>query len=189
MPRVRRTGCATTPRPPLPVPAHPLLRANRTPRFSPKIADVYLGFWLSVLRDDAELIEGGQGSAVLHRQRARLDRHVSATFEQVARDHAVRLGSAGRLPAGTVVGRWWLDEVVEIDVVGLSGVRPVLVGEVRWENTPVGRRGLRELQGKITYLPDDAIDPRLALWTRSGVEPELQPSASDLWVFSPEDML
>jgi hypothetical protein len=70
---------------------------------------------------------------VLHRQRSSLDRHVSATYEQLARDHAVRLVEEGRLPADTIVGRWWRDEMVEIDVLGLSGDRPVLVGEVKWQ--------------------------------------------------------
>jgi Archaea bacterial proteins of unknown function len=101
------------------------------------ITDVYLAFWLSVLRDDAELIEGGQGRAVLHRQRTRLERHVSATFKQLAREHAVRLVAAGPLPADTIVGRWWRDETVEIDVLGLSGDRPVLVGEAKWQREPL----------------------------------------------------
>ena len=152
------------------------------------IADIYLAFWVSVLRDDAELIEGGQGQAVLHRQRSRLDRHVSATFEQLARDHAVRLVAAGRLPADTIVGRWWRDETVEIDVLGLSGNQPVLVGEAKWRREPLARRDVHLLRRKTAYLPDAAIDAQLALWVRDGLTPDEQRADTDLWVFTPADM-
>jgi uncharacterized protein len=152
------------------------------------IADVYLAFWLSVLRDDAELIEGGQGHAVLHRQRSRLDRHVRATFEQLAREHAVRLVATGQLPADTIVGRWWRDEVVEIDVLGLSGDRPVLVGEAKWQREPLARRDVHALRRKTAYLPNADADAQLALWVRDGVTPAGPSSDADLWVFTPTDM-
>jgi len=152
------------------------------------IADVYLAFWLSVLRDDAELIEGGQGRAVLHRQRSRLDRHVSAAFEQLARDHAIRLVEDGRLPAGTIIGRWWRDETVEIDVLGLSGDQPVLVGEAKWRHEPIARRDINALRRKTAHLPDTAIDAQLALWSRSGTAQDVQPAGAGLWVFTPADM-
>jgi uncharacterized protein len=152
------------------------------------IADVYLAFWLSVLRDDAELIDGGQGRAVLHRQRSRLDRHISATYEQLARDHAVRLVLDGRLPADTIVGRWWRDEVVEIDVLGLSGDQPVLVGEAKWQHEPITRRDVNALHRKTAHLPDTAVDAQLALWARSGAAQDVQPAKTDLWVFTPADM-
>jgi AAA+ ATPase superfamily predicted ATPase len=152
------------------------------------IADVYLAFWLSVLRDDAELIEGGQGRAVLNRQRSRLDRHVSATFEQLARDHAVRLVEEGHLPADTVVGRWWRDELVEIDVLGLSGDRPVLVGEAKWQREPVARRDVNALHRKTAHLPDTAVDAQLALWSRSGAAQDARSAEAGLWIFTPANM-
>jgi uncharacterized protein len=153
-----------------------------------RIADVYLAFWLSVLRDDAELIEGGQGEAVLNRQRPRLDRHVSATFEQLAREHAIRLVADGQLPADTIIGRWWRDETVEIDVLGLSGPRPVLVGEAKWQHEPIERRELRTLHRKLTQLPDADTDVQLAVWSRHGFAGKPAPS-DDLWVFTPSDMV
>lgn len=152
------------------------------------IADTYLGFWLSVLRDDAELIEGGQGDAVLRRQRSRLKRHVSATFEQMAREHAVRLVAAGRLPADTVVGRWWRDEAVEIDVLALSGERPVLVGEVKWDRSPVGQRELTQLHRKAAALPEHDEPPRIAFWSKSGAADGIAGEPGGVWVFTPSDM-
>jgi AAA+ ATPase superfamily predicted ATPase len=157
------------------------------------IADVYLAFWLTVLRDDAELIEGGQGRAVLHRQRSRLDRHISATFEQLAREHAVRLVAEGSLPPDTVIGRWWRDEVAEIDVLGLSGEHPVpvLVGEAKWQHDPMTKRDLHAVLRKSAALPDTDATPQLAFWARNGFEPDAlaQPgSQSEPWVFRPADM-
>ena len=101
---------------------------------------------------------------MLQRQRARLDRHVSATFEQLARDHAVSLVAEGRLPADTIVGRWWRDETVEIDVLGLSGDRPVLVGEAQWRNELVARRDIQASSRRPAYLPNHGLDARLAIW-------------------------
>jgi uncharacterized protein len=124
----------------------------------------------------------------LHRQRSRLDRHVSAVFEQLAREHAVHLIAGGRLPADTVVGRWWRDEVVEVDVLGLSGDRPVLVGEAKWQDGPVAQRDVQALRRKCAYLPDAGTDPRLTLWARNGPTPGTSPSDTDLWVFTPADM-
>jgi len=152
------------------------------------IADVYLAFWLSVLRDDAELIEGGQGRAVLHRQRSMLGRHVSSVFERLAREHAIRLVADGRLPAETVIGRWWRDETVEIDVLGLAGDRPVLAGEAKWQSQPVARRDLHALRRKTTHLPGQEAEPRLAVWARHGVDAEVRRGEPDLWAFTPAGM-
>ncbi|GGM63914.1 DUF234 domain-containing protein [Dactylosporangium sucinum] len=57
-------------------------------------------------------------------------------LKAAARDHAQRLVASGTLPSDTVIGRWWKDETVEIDVLGLTGDRPVLVGECRWQAKP-----------------------------------------------------
>lgn len=152
------------------------------------IDDVYLAFWLSVLRSDAELIDGGQGRAVLARRRPLLDRHVSAVFERLAREHAVRLVAAGSmLPPTTVVGRWWRDEEAEIDVLGLADDRAVLVGEAKWQDGPVGPRDLRELHRKAALLPREPADPRLAFWSRSGLHADL--AAAGVWGFGPADLL
>ncbi|MGH3994832.1 MAG: ATP-binding protein, partial [Pseudonocardiaceae bacterium] len=84
-----------------------------------EIADPYLAFWFAVLREDAELIEGGQGQAVQQRVKQRWQAHLGRVFEHAARDHAVRLVGSGDLPAGMIVGRWWRNEVAEVDVLGL----------------------------------------------------------------------
>ena len=88
-----------------------------------EIADIYLAFWFGVLRDDVDLIERGQGAAVRQRTAARLDQHVARVFESACRDHAALLAQEGELASDMIIGRWWRDETVEIDVLGITGDR------------------------------------------------------------------
>lgn len=133
-----------------------------------EIADDYLAFWFGVLRDDVDLIEGGQGEAVRRRTDPRLQRHLARVFEGACREHAARLVRDGTLPQDMIVGRWWRDERVEIDVLGMIGDRTALLGECRWQTGPVGNRELLELQRKIAHVPEPSADVTLAFWTRSG---------------------
>ncbi|MGH3612772.1 MAG: DUF234 domain-containing protein [Pseudonocardia sp.] len=83
------------------------------------IADPYLAFWFAVLREDADLVEGGQCGAVQCRVDGRWQVHVGRVFGQATRGHAVRLVAEGKLPAAMTAGRWWREEVAEVDVLGL----------------------------------------------------------------------
>lgn len=99
-----------------------------------EIADPYLAYWFSLLREDADLVEGGQGQAVQHRVVGRWQAHVARVFEEAARDHAVRLVHSGELPAGMAVGRWWRDEIAQVDILGLLDEQTRLLGEVKWRD-------------------------------------------------------
>lgn len=154
-----------------------------------EIADDYLAFWFGVLRDDADLIEGGQGAAVRRRTAERWQTHVARVFEEAARGHAQRLVTAGELPEDTIVGRWWKDETVEIDVLGLSGSQPVLVGECRWQSTPLLQRDLVHLQRRAAHLP--APGPQeltYAFWCRGGADESLA-HHPQVRIFTPADMV
>jgi uncharacterized protein len=133
-----------------------------------EIADTYLAFWFGVLRDDVDLIEGGQGAAVRLRTAARLDQHVARVFEGACRDHAALLARDGEFAGDMIIGRWWLDETVEIDVLGISGDRTGLLGECRWQKAPLTSHDLLELQRKISFAPEPADDVLLLFWTRTG---------------------
>lgn len=133
-----------------------------------EIADTYLAFWFGVLRDDADLIEGGQGDAVRHRTKARLEQHTARVFEQACREHAALLVRRHVLPAEMVVGRWWRDETAEVDVLGLLGDRTGLLGECRWQTAAVTSRDLVELQRKLAYVPEPAAQVLFRFWTRTG---------------------
>ncbi|HET8683252.1 MAG TPA: DUF234 domain-containing protein [Micromonosporaceae bacterium] len=153
-----------------------------------EIADGYLAFWLAVLRDDADLIEGGQGAAVRQRAKGRWETHLARVFEEAARDHAQRMVRSGVLPAETVIGRRWRDETAEIDVLGLAGADPVLVGECRWQAKPIVVRDLAELRRRTAHLPPVRADATYAFWSRGGADAEVT-GHSDVRVFTTADIL
>jgi AAA+ ATPase superfamily predicted ATPase len=132
------------------------------------IDDTYLAFWFTVLAADAELIEGGQGSAVLNRAGERWKRHVAATYEEAARLHAAQMVRDGRLPPDLVVGRWWTTsgEQREVDILGLRGNRTALLGEVKWQRRPVGQPELRALYRSLAHVPDPVDNPTFLLYGR-----------------------
>ena len=153
-----------------------------------EIADDYLAYWFTVLRDDADLIEGGQGTAVRSRTAGRWQTHVARVFEAEARAHAQRLVTAGELPTDAIVGRWWRDEVAEIDVLALQDDRPVLVGECRWQAKELDERDLAELRRKAATCRCRPTGRR----TPSGRAAEPRPNSpaiADVRSYTPADML
>lgn len=153
-----------------------------------EITDPYLAFWFSVLRDDADLVEGGQGAAVQTRTDGRWQAHVARVFEQAARDHAVRLVAEGALPAELTVGRWWRDETVEIDVLGLLDTSARLVGEAKWQAGPLDLRALHSLRARSRHLPELHPDLTFAFWARGGASADFR-GQSDVAVHTPKDMV
>jgi AAA+ ATPase superfamily predicted ATPase len=137
-----------------------------------EIDDVYLAFWFSVLYSDLAFISAGQGGPVLRRRQPAWQRHLGWVFEEAARAHAVRLVAAGKLPKDLVVGRWWSvsGEQCEVDVLGLTGSRTALLGEARWQETPLGMRDLTALSAKLRLVPKPSDEPLFVLWGRAGVE-------------------
>ena len=114
---------------------------------------------------------------------------IARVFEEAARVHAQRLVTARELPADTIVGRWWKDETVEIDVLGLSGTRPVLAGECRWQAAPLVQRDLLELQRRAAHLPAPGPDGlTYAFWSRGGSDPTLR-THPEVRLFTPADVV
>jgi uncharacterized protein len=178
--RLRRAGYVRVVRP---------VGAGGSPDPTYEIADTYLAYWFAVLRDDADLIEGGQGEAVRHRTDGRWRQHLAAVFEAAARAHALRLVNDGELPPDAVVGRWWRDELVEIDVLALTGDRPVLVGECRWQARELTERDLTELRRRAGHLPAaDLSGVAYAFWSRGGPSPALA-GHPDVRLFTPADVV
>jgi hypothetical protein len=161
----------------------PIGRVTADPLY--EIADTYLAFWFGVLRDDVDLIEGGQGEPVRHRTEHRLQQNIGRVFESICREHAMRLVRDRLLPQDMIIGRWWLDETAEVDVLGMIGDKTVLIGECRWQASPLTRRDLTELHRKAAYVPDPSEDPALLFWTRSGTSDPGFPAK----VFSADDVI
>jgi uncharacterized protein len=134
-----------------------------------RLTDPYIRFWFSVLRSDAELIDGGQGSVVLRRSKPKWEAHVQSVFEELARLHAVRSIANGQLREA-VVGRWWLDESVEIDVLGLNGANEaVLVGEAKWQDRPVTSAQVDRLRQSAVQRGQLADEVTYGIWARHGL--------------------
>jgi uncharacterized protein len=161
----------------------PLGHATADPLY--EIADPYLAFWFGVLRDDVDLIEGGQGGAVRHRTEQRLQQHIGRVFESACREHATRLVRDGLLPQDMIIGRWWRDETAEVDVLGMIGDKTALLGECRWQAAELTVRDLTELYRKAAYAPDPDDDLTLMFWTRSGAAEPAFPAK----VFSADDVI
>lgn len=134
-----------------------------------EIGDDYLAFWFAVIRDDADLIEGGQGGAVRRRTEGKWQTHIGRVLESAARAHVQRMVASGEISPDTVVGRWWLDERAEVDVCAVDPRgNPVLVGECKWRAKPLGGRELAELRRKAALIGDVDAAPIFAFWSRGG---------------------
>ena len=131
---------------------------------------------LRVLYTEVGFVAAGQGRAVQRRTRTRWQQHVGWVFEEAARAHAARLVQRGELPEDLVVGRWWATsgEPCEVDVLGLREGRTHLLGEVRWQDSPLGARDLADLMAKQARVPRPTEPLMLALWGRAGAHPALR---------------
>lgn len=158
-------------------------------RPSYQITDPYLRFWFQVLYSDLALIDAGQGEAVLQRASPRLQQHLGFVFEATARAHAQHLLQQGKLPAELILGRWWADKpvAVEIDVLGLLGRQTYLVGEAKWRGEALTRTDLERLRQKVAFTPQPVPDPQLVLWGREGVTDEVKRMGA--WGFSAGDIV
>ncbi len=90
-------------------------------------------------------------------------------FEEMERGHVRRLIARGELSKDMVVGRWWAStgSPCEVDVLGLRGSATVLLGEARWQKTPVGARELEAIIRKSERVPSLVEEPIFAFWSRS----------------------
>ena len=95
----------------------------------------------------------------------------------------------GPLPPETVVGRWWKDETVEIDVLALAGDRPVLVGECRWQAEPLtAGTSATSAPGRPPPRPGRA-GLRFAFWSRGGRGRAALAGHPEVRTFTPADIV
>ncbi len=101
---------------------------------------------------------------------------MGATFEDAARNHAVRLVASGTLPPTTLVDEWWTTrgQPAQVDVLGLTpDHRTVAIGEAKWQQRPLGNHELDELAAKLRSVPDPVPQPTFLLYGRGGARPEM----------------
>ncbi|MFD1646092.1 ATP-binding protein [Haloarchaeobius litoreus] len=83
----------------------------------------------------------------------------------------------------TNTGQWWYGEH-EIDVVGLTAGETLLVGECKFQQSPLGYdalAGLQEHVGELRWSPQDGRDRvvEYALFSRSGFKPSVEEAAAE----------
>jgi len=147
---------------------------QRTRRRIYRIADNFLGFWLSVLDRYRPEIDRGLGESILPVLLDSLDDHMGGPWEDAFRAHLRRLAVSGDLGDEVVaIGPFWTagEDPGGIDAVALAGRgrSAVLLGEAKWRKQVDGSRLRADLQRKAVAVPNLAARPRFAICARESV--------------------
>lgn len=150
-----------------------------------ELADNYLRFWFALVEPNLQLIDGGQGQAVIRGSMTTWDHLVAACFEREARRHASEIGHSDG-----VVGEWWTDRPTQaqIDVVETRNNRWVLVGEAKWKDR-FSMADLRQFERHISVAGDRAHDAQLATWSRFGSSDEMATIRPDVLSYTAEHIV
>jgi len=96
----------------------------------------------------------------------------------------------------TDTGQWWYNDH-EVDVVGLTTGETLIVGECKFQQSPLGYDALSKLEGHVGELrwsPDSGRDraERYALFSRSGFTQSVEEAADErdnLRLFTVDDVV
>jgi uncharacterized protein len=148
---------------------------RRTRRRIYRIADNFLGFWLTILDRYRPEIERGLGDSILPVLVDSLDPHMGGPWEEAFRIHLRRLAAEGVLGDEIVsIGPFWTAaaDSGEIDAVALAGRsrEAVLFGEAKWRKRVDGARLQADLERKSQAVPRRGDQPRFAVCARETVD-------------------
>jgi AAA+ ATPase superfamily predicted ATPase len=142
---------------------------SRRGRFG--IVDPYLRFYFRFLANRQDQIALGRIASVWQQiQRHMVDFIGTHTFEELCRDWVSVAGDAGRLPfVPERVGSFWSTKA-QVDVVAINWMeKQILLGEVKWSHSQVGRRVVEELVAKTPrVLPAGDWSVHYAFFARAG---------------------
>jgi AAA+ ATPase superfamily predicted ATPase len=153
---------------------------ERSKRSRYRIRDHYVRFWFNFLYGTGDRYDEFGEDAFETLIEPKLADFVSRPFEDLC-------GTALRelYPEETIldVGQWWYGEH-EIDVVGLTADETLLLGECKFQSTPLGYDVLASLQThaeELRWQPDGGGErtERYALFSRSGFEQSVREAAAD----------
>lgn len=136
------------------------------------VADPYLRFYFAVVDPWRSAIQAGHGARVLDELWGEtLDAYVSRVFEEVARQHLLRLSGVGTVGPLARVGFWWFAGG-DIDVAGTKGRHLLAAGSAKWTREAMKPGDLADLRRDVALVaPGDR--PELLLYSRSGFDRNL----------------
>ncbi|AFL95708.1 putative ATPase (AAA+ superfamily) 8 [Thermococcus cleftensis] len=115
------------------------------------ITDPYFTFWFRYVYPNADLVESGQGDALVELVMNDLPAYLGGVFEEIARQFLGKLNKAKELPFRfTKIGRWW-HKSEEIDLLALNErEKKALFVEAKWKSLreKEARGILRDLERK-----------------------------------------
>lgn len=168
-------------------------RKERSRRSRYRIRDPFVRFWFHFVYGTGDRYDelGDEAFEVLIEPE--LADFVSDAFEDLCRSALRAL-----YPEHTITdtGKWWYEDH-EIDVVGLTTGETLLVGECKFQQSPLGYDAfstLRNHADELRWTPDDGSDrvEQYALFSRSGFKSSVEEAAEerdDLRLFTVEDVV
>ncbi|MCU4801671.1 ATP-binding protein [Halobacteria archaeon HArc-gm2] len=168
-------------------------RKERSKRSRYRIRDPFFRFWFRFVYGSADRYDELGDDAYEVLVEPELADFVSHSFEELCcsalrtlyPDHTI-----------TDTGQWWYNDH-EVDVVGLTTGETLIVGECKFQQSPLGYDALSKLEGHVDELrwtPDGGRDrvERYALFSRSGFTQSVEEAADerdDLRLFTVEDVV
>ena len=166
---------------------------ERSKRSRYRIRDPFFRFWFHFVYGTSKQYDELGADAYNALIEPEIADFVSHSFEQLC---CSALRSCYPEHTITNVGQWWYDEH-EIDVVGLTADKTLVVGECKFQQLPLGYDALSRLQShtdELRWTPQDGSDRvvEYALFSRSGFEPSVEEAATqrdDLRLFTVADVV
>lgn len=140
-----------------------------------RIKDNFSQFWFRFVYPFRSYLEMENTTPAIEKIRTSfIDSHLSFVYERVCQEVLKEMTGAGFFENRiSRIGRWWnLKE--EIDIVGVDKDNvPVIFGECKYRQEPMGIDTLRELQRKASTITE-TTDRIFVLFSRKGFSKELQ---------------
>lgn len=165
----------------------PEIRANRK-QVLYRITDNLFRFWYRFVPRYTTALNAGMHEQVAHFVVERdLSTFAGPAFEEICRQWIKRQFATGQIsfiPAG--IGSWWGNdptrkEQAEVDVVVTGINKELILGECKWQNSPVGTDVLQLLEHRSSFLADrETKTLYLYLFSKSGFTDECQSRAEQL---------
>lgn len=139
-----------------------------------RIKDNFCQFWFRFVYPFMSYLEMENTAPVIEKIRKSFaDNHLSFVYERVCRELTKEMAAGGLFGDGIVkIGRWW-DSKNEIDIVGVDkDSNPVVFGECKYREKPVGMALLKDLQRSALEI-SEAAPVTFVFFSRKGFSKEL----------------